>query len=331
MKSNLVWLTILILVLAFGNFLLEQAFSPYALELVVYAGINIVLAVSLNLVNGFTGQFSMGHAGFMAIGAYVSAVLTTSARSAFGLDLGGELGVLILVGALFIGGIASAAAGFLVGLPTLRLRGDYLAILTLGLGEIIRVVILNLDSVGGARGLTDIPAITTPAIAYATAIITIFFIWRLIHSAKGRALLSVREDEIAAQAAGVDTTRAKVLAFIVGAFFAGAAGGLYAHQLSYINPAVFDFNKSIEIVIMVVLGGMGSITGSVVAAAFVTALPELLRPLQDYTGIDLRMVIYSLALIVLMLLRPKGLFGNKEILDFLPIGVRRRLAAEGDA
>lgn len=326
-KSNLIWLTLILLVLAFGNSLLEQSFTPYALELVVYAGINIILAVSLNLVNGFTGQFSMGHAGFMAIGAYASGILTIHYRSVWGLMPGDPLGGAVLLGSLLAGGLAAAAAGCLVGIPTLRLKGDYLAIVTLGLGEIIRVVILNLDSVGGARGLTDIPQLTTPSLTYAVAIFSIFFICRVLRSAKGRALLSVREDEIAAQAAGVDTTKAKILAFIIGAFFAGAAGGLYAHQLSYINPGIFDFNKSIEIVIMVVLGGMGSISGSVVAAIFVTALPELLRPLQDLTGVDLRMIIYSLSLIILMLIRPKGLFGNKEIFDFLPIGVRRKFAA----
>jgi branched-chain amino acid transport system permease protein len=217
-----------------------------------------------------------------------------------------------------------------VGLPSLRLKGDYLAIVTLGFGEIIRVVILNIDAIGGARGMPNIPALSTFGWVYTTVVVAIFTVWRLVNSAHGRAFLSVREDEIAAEAMGVNTTRAKVRAFVVGAFFAGVAGGLFAHYLRYLNPATFDFNRSFEIIIMVVLGGMGSITGSVIAAVFLTLIREALRPLQELTRLDFRMVIYSLLLIILMLTRPNGLFGRKEFTSFLPSWLRARLTEKDE-
>lgn len=291
--------------------------SPYLFMILMYAGINITLAVSLNLVNGITGQFSIGHAGFMSVGGYASAFLSLTYLDGIqivGLPLAISNGLLFAV-SLLTGGLVAAALGYVVGLPSLRLKGDYLAIVTLGFGEIIRVVFLNIDAVGGARGMPGIPKLANFGWIYAVAFLCIYILNRIMHSSHGRAFLAVREDEIAAQAMGINTTRYKVSAFVIGAFFAGVAGGLFAHYLTYLNPKIFDFNRSFEIIIMVVLGGMGSMTGATFAALFLTGLKELLRPLQDLTGIDLRMVIYSLLLIVLMLTRPNGLMGTKELSD----------------
>jgi len=284
---------------------------PYLQTLVLFVGINALLAVSLNIVNGLSGQFSLGHAGFMAVGAYVSASVDVCLLPSWGATAWGAQAALVV--SLLLGALAGALMGFLVGLPALRLRGDYLAIATLGFGEIIRVVFLNIQSVGGARGMIGIPQTTTAALTFGLLALAVLGIHRFIRSSHGRALLSVREDEIAASCLGVDTTAYKVGAFTVASALAAGAGGLLAHQMSYINPGMFGFMRSVELVIMVVLGGLGSISGSIVAAALLTVLPEVLRPLQEWTGVDLRMVLYSLALILMMLLRPEGLFGRKEI------------------
>jgi len=284
---------------------------PYLQTLVLFVGINALLAVSLNIVNGLSGQFSLGHAGFMAVGAYVSASVDVCLLPSWGATAWGAQAALVV--SLLLGALAGALMGFLVGLPALRLRGDYLAIATLGFGEIIRVVFLNIQSVGGARGMIGIPQTTTAALTFGLLALAVLGIHRFIRSSHGRALLSVREDEIAASCLGVDTTAYKVGAFTVASALAAVAGGLLAHQMSYINPGMFGFMRSVELVIMVVLGGLGSISGSIVAAALLTVLPEVLRPLQEWTGVDLRMVLYSLALILMMLLRPEGLFGRKEI------------------
>jgi branched-chain amino acid transport system permease protein len=292
-----------------------RSLPAYPMEVVMYIGINIILAVSLNLVNGFTGQFSMGHAGFMAVGAYAAAAFTTYAITPE-IAANPIMTQSYFLFSLLLGGVVAALSGILVGLPSLRLKGDYLAIVTLGFGEIIRVFLLNTESVGGARGMTGIPKYSNFGWIFTFVVVCVFFVWRIMRSAHGRSFLSVREDEIAAESMGVNTTRTKVRAFVLGAFFAGVAGGLFGHYLQYLNPAIFDFNRSFEIIIMVVLGGMGSITGSVVAAIFLTGMREALRDLQQITLIDLRMVIYSLLLIVLMLTRPNGLFGTREITDW---------------
>ncbi len=311
-KTTLFWLFSLLAIWMAQATWIDQL-NPYYLSILIYAGINIILAVSLNLVNGFTGQFSMGHAGFMSVGGYFSAFLTTT-YLAKNPELMSEFqSFLVFLGSLLAGGTIAALVGYGVGLPSLRLKGDYLAIVTLGFGEIIRVVVLNLDVVGGARGLPNIPGFSNFGWVYSGVMICIFVIWRIIHSSYGRGFLAVREDEIAAEAMGINTTQVKVRAFVIGSFFAGIAGGLFAHTLRYLNPQTFDFNRSFEIIIMVVLGGMGSITGSVVAAVFLTTLRELLRPLQEWTHIDFRMVIYSLMLIFTMLLRPQGLLGTREL------------------
>jgi branched-chain amino acid transport system permease protein len=291
--------------------------SPYFLQVLCLAGINIILAVSLNLINGFTGQFSIGHAGFMAIGAYASAYVTVTfgdkirAALAF-LPQGGRDGALLLAG-IAVGGALAAIAGFLVGVPSLRLRGDYLAIVTLGFGEIIRVFILNIDAVGGARGFTGISKLANFFWIYLFAAITILVVSRIVRSSFGRTLIAIREDEIAAEAMGVDTTRSKVISFIVSSAFAGIAGALFGHYLMYLHTNSFTFIKSIEIIIMIVIGGLGSITGSVLGAVLYIGLTEGLREFAQY-----RMVLFSFLLVVLMIVRPQGILGHREFLTFLP-------------
>jgi len=301
-----------LLALVVLNIVLPKVTNPYYFQVLMFIGINIVLAVSLNLVNGFTGQFSIGHAGFMAVGAYTSAMFTLKIGQPLAASwhfLPGPVAEgLVLLMALVAGGLLAAVAGWIVGLPSLRLRGDYLAIVTLGFGEIIRVLILNIDAIGAARGLPGIPKYSTFFWVFGTAVLVIVVARRIATSTHGRALFAIRDDEVAAEALGVDTTRYKVLAFVLGAFFAGVAGGLLAHILSYLNPSSFTFLKSIEVIAMVVLGGMGSISGSVLAAIVLTLLPEVLRPVKD-----LRMVIYSLMLIILMITRPQGLLGTREL------------------
>lgn len=323
-RAHWMWLCVFALVWVF-DYYIEGILSPYWFSILMYAGMNVVLAVSLNLVNGFTGQFSMGHAGFMSVGAYASAFITLKLQAMGWGDLQNPLisSSLLTIG-LLVGGIIAALAGYVVGLPSLRLKGDYLAIVTLGFGEIIRVIVLNIETLGGARGLPGIPKVATFGWVFTWVVVTVFCVWRLVYSPHGREMLSVREDEIAAEAMGVNTTKAKVRAFVVAAFFAGIAGGLLAHYLTFVSPQMFDFNRSFEAIIMVVLGGMGSITGSVLAALFLTGMKEVLRDLQEITKVDFRMIIYSLALILLMLTRPNGLFGTKEFFDFLPDRLRKR-------
>ena len=286
-----------------------------------FIGINIILAVSLNLVNGYTGQFSLGHAGFMSVGAYTAAMFTTYAGGLLHAlaPMGGVVSVSIYFGlALVTGGLAAGIAGLLVGIPSLRLKGDYLAIVTLGFGEIIRVVIENVDSLGAARGFSVAAGYTNFFWVYAMAAITIYVVLNLVHSTYGSGFLTVRDDEIAAEAMGINTTKYKVLAFTLAAFFAGIAGGLYAHFKQYINPDGFNYLRSVDIVIMVILGGMGSTYGVVFAAILITVLMEGLRwfadqPILPHWAIPLfsnRMIPYSLLLIILMLTRPQGLFGG---------------------
>lgn len=318
LRSALLWLVLFSLGMAAFS---QGILNPYQQLILSYIAINVILATSLNLVNGFCGQFSLGHAGFMAVGAYVSAVLSLHLKV-----FTGSLDFLNFPFYALAGGSVAAVAGWLVGMPSLKLRGDYLAIVTLGFGEIIRVILLNMESVGGARGLYGVPGPTNffvgTALAFFLAGGTWLVLWRLTQSSFGRAFLSVKEDEVASECMGVNTTQTKVFAFVVSSFFAGVGGSLFAHTTNYLNPASFQFMKSVDVVIMVVLGGMGSLTGSVLAAIFVTILPEALRPLQEYTGVDLRMVIYSLSLILLMILRPQGLLGSREWNSFFPFKKR---------
>jgi branched-chain amino acid transport system permease protein len=301
--------------------IIQRAVPADIAIILVTVGVNVILAVSLNVVNGFTGQFSLGHAGFMAVGAYTSAKITVALSSVqiVGLPAGLSDQFVFLV-ALLAGMILSALAGLLVGMPSLRLRGDYLAIVTLGFGEIIRVFIENIRWLGGATGISGVPYHTTLIWVGMGAIATVAMARRLVGSTHGRALLAIREDEVAAEAMGVDTTGYKVRAFVISAAFAGLGGGLLGHYIQLVTPKSFTFVKSIEVVAMVVLGGMGSVTGSVVAAVVLTVALEWLRDLDQY-----RMVMYALMLVVLMLTRPTGIFGTREIWDLIPGLLGRRL------
>lgn len=294
-KYDLALLILSVVVYVILDFLIDERIisSFWRLQIILIC-INIILAASLNLINGITGQFSLGHAGFMAVGAYVSAIMTMWYDVPFAL-------------ALFIGGLAAALIGILIGIPTLRLDGDYLAIATLGMGEIIRICILNIPAIGGASGLTGIPRQTTFTWVFWAMIIALFFIKNLVNSTYGRSCISVRENAIAATAMGINTTGAKVLAFAVGALFAGLAGGLFSHYFSIAHPSSFTFLNSFNYLTMVVLGGLGSMTGSIVGATLITFITAALA---DYP--EIRMIIYALCLIFLMIFRPQGVFGNQE-------------------
>lgn len=259
--------------------------------------INIILSVSLNLITGFTGQFSLGHAGFMSIGAYVCAIITLRMPTILGFIIG------LLSGALF-----AAIIGFLVGLPTLRLRGDYLAIATLGMSEIIRIIFLNLKITNGAAGLNGIPRFVNWPWLFIFTAGTIIFIINFLNSSHGRACISIREDEIAAEAMGINTTKYKVIVFTFGAFCAGIAGALYASYFYFLKPDLFGFLKSIDVLVIVVLGGLGSVSGSILASILLALISTYLQSFPE-----IRMVIYSLILIVIMIFRPQGLMGSREI------------------
>ncbi|MBI4127003.1 MAG: branched-chain amino acid ABC transporter permease [Deltaproteobacteria bacterium] len=306
---------IIVLALLWGmNWLTVNTLSDfsYHIQIIILIGINALMAVSLNLINGITGQFSMGHAGFMAIGGYVAAALTFYGDPILARWFGTLLPLAVIetvwfLVALIVGGIAAALCGLIVGLPTLRLRGDYLAMATLGVGEIVRVIILNWEAVGGARGFPGIAERANFFWVFAFLIGGTWILFHLTQSPKGKAFAAIREDEIAASSIGISTTRVKVIAFVVGAFFAGLGGGLFAHSMTYLHTNTFTFVKSFEYVAMVVLGGMGSFTGAIIAAVILTALPEVLRMASEY-----RMVIYSLLIIIMMIVRPKGLMGHYE-------------------
>jgi len=314
----------------------------YYAEILSLTGISIILAVSLNLITGFTGQFSIGHAGFMAVGAYSSVFLTVYYSEPFEQWVATLIGTtlaqsLVFLGAILFGAAAAAVAGMVVGIPSLRLRGDYLAIVTLGFAEIIRIIILNIEQVGGATGFRGrvlpwdgrliIPQYANFIWIGGFAIITIVVVYNIVRSDVGRALISIREDELAAEAMGINTTRYKVLAFVISSSFAGIAGALFGHFRQFLHTNDFQFIRSIEIIIMIVLGGMGSITGSVLGAIVITILPELLRKLPgDLYGY--RLVIYSALLILIMLTRPQGVMGAKEF--GVPWLKRPQRRTEGD-
>ena len=288
-----------------GYALIENgAISKYYSKVIMLIGINIILAVSLNIATGYLGQLPLGHAGFMAVGAYASAIFMTRTNIASAAAF--PVGILI-------GGIVAAVFGILIGIPALRLKGDYLAIITLGFGEIIRVVLLNIDDVlgftltNGAAGLQNIPKTTTFVNTFVCVGLSCFLIHTMMKSRHGRAILSLRDNEIAADSCGINATYYKTLGFTASAFFAGVAGSLYAGYIGILNPGGFGFMKSIEILVMVVLGGMGSMIGSVLSATVLTAVPELLRAFAEY-----RMIVYSLLLIVVMIFKPSGLMGTYD-------------------
>lgn len=272
----------------------------YLTNILIKIGYNLLAVAGLSLVLGFTGQFSLGHAGFMAVGAYTAAALAQH------YDVPPMLGTLA-------GGLMAALAGVAVGLPSLRLTGDYLAVVTLGFNGIIVVMIQNAEFLGGASGLTGLPVTTSFGMTWSLALLGVVFVRNLLNSAHGRAFKAVRDNEIAVRSLGINTTRIKVEAFVLGAFWAGIAGALIAFLNSSIFPSQFQYDRSIELVAMVVLGGTGSLSGPLIAAAALTALPEVLRPIAEY-----RMVIYSLVLIVMMIVRPSGLMGSRELSDLWP-------------
>ena len=297
--------TVLVALLFIGLQLLSaNMLSTYQNKVLLLVGINVILAVSLNVATGYLGQLPLGHAGFMAVGAYTSALFTKyctwpePVAFAAGLALGAAMACLF---------------GVLIGIPALRLSGDYLAILTLGFGEIIRITLNNIDNVlgfslfYGAKGLKNIPKYSDLLSVFLCVVLTCFFIHTMLKSRHGRAVLAIRDNEIAAESCGIQTTYYKVMAFSFSAAFAGLAGGLYAGYLGVLDPASFDFMKSIEILVMVVLGGMGSMLGSILSATVLTILPEALRSVADY-----RMVLYSIVLILMMIFRPGGLLGSYD-------------------
>ncbi|MFQ7172967.1 MAG: branched-chain amino acid ABC transporter permease [Thomasclavelia ramosa] len=272
--------------------------SNYWLGIIMIAGINIILASSLNLATGYLGQLTLGHAGFMSVGAYVSALCSIHLELPF-------------IASLLMGAIIAAIIGVIIGIPTLRLKGDYLCIITLAFNEIIRVIMVNLSITNGSKGLVGIPRSTNFAIVFFSAAVTVFVIYSIVKSRHGRAIISIREDETASELSGIPTTYYKILAFAISAFFAGLAGGLYAHYITVISPKVFDYNKSVEILVIVVLGGMGNWKGSIIAAIVMTILPEYLRAFSQY-----RMLLYAAILIIAMILKEKNIF--KTIKNYIP-------------
>lgn len=272
-----------------------DAIDPYTLQIMMNIGIAIIMALGLNLITGVTGQLSLGHAAFMSIGAFTSAIITINHNLPFGLNL-------------LLAGFSAALVGSLIGFPILRLSGDYLAIATLGFAEILKVVFLNLDITNRALGLSVPPPNTSfplPVIILFTAVLAVILMSFVHNSRFGRSLMAIREDEIAAEAMGINATRYKLQAFAVGSFLAGIGGGLYAHVIAYINPSDFGFMKSIDILNMVVLGGLGSIPGAVLGASVLAAAPEFLRFMDQY-----RMLVYGALLVFLMVFRPNGLLGG---------------------
>ncbi|WP_313890850.1 branched-chain amino acid ABC transporter permease [Psychrobacillus sp.] len=302
-KSKQFWPFIIVAVLVYAvvQVLISTGMmSQFYSNTFIFIAINIILAVSLHLVIGITGQFSIGHAGFLAVGAYVSAIVTMKLDLPFAL-------------AIFVGGLVAALAGLIVGIPSLRLKGDYLAIATLGFAEIIRIVFLNIDYVGGAAGM-QVSHLTNWTYAFICLVITIVVIVNFTNSRHGIAAISVRENEIASDAMGINTTYYKVIAFAIGSFFAGVAGALFSHNFYIIQPSQFGFLKSFDILIFVVLGGLGSLSGAVLSAILLTVVSTYL---QGYP--ETRMIIYSLVLILVMLYRPKGLMGTMEITDYFKL------------
>ncbi len=309
----------LLVVLLYATFWTWGSETAYRELVLMYLGINIILTVSLNLINGYMGEFSVGHAGFMGVGAYAASVLTiwlfTDSES-FGpallpwaADL--PLGLHVLIGfplALLVGGIAAAITGLLVAFPSFRTRGDYLAIVTLAVNFIVQAALNNMEVVGGPRGLRGVPLWSNFTWVFVVTLLSVFAIRNLVNSTFGKGIVAIREDEIASGLMSVNTRRVKLVAFLTSSFLAGVAGGLFAHVLAYVNPGVFGIFKSTEALVMVYLGGMGSISGSIIAAFIFTFVTEALRPL----GV-LKWVLIPLLLILLMLYRPQGLFGNREL------------------
>ena len=323
LAGNLITLAILCALFVLVLILMEAgALTRHIRSMLVPICINIILAVSLNLTVGFLGELTLGHAGFMSVGAYAGCLFSIAMQDILPTAVRFPL-------AMLVGGLVAAVFGVLIGIPVLRLHGDYLAIVTLAFGEIIRSVIINLEFTGGAAGLKGTPQDSTFVIAFIVVIITLLVIMNLVNSRHGRAIMAIRDNRIAAEASGINVTYFRMLAFVVAAFFAGVAGVLYGHNLSILSASTFDYNKSIELLVIVVLGGMGSIRGSVISAIIITVLPEALRELADF-----RMLIYALVLIVMMLLNASPRFAAlKGKLNYgaLVDAIRSKAKKEGKA
>ena len=315
-RHRLVFATFMIL--GVGLVLLARnTVDEYILSIINFVGIYAILAVSLNITNGFTGLFSLGHPGFMAIGGYVTAILTFPvARKSMFLELPSWLANLQLpfFPALIIGGACAGATALVVGLPVLRLRGHYLAVATMGFLIIVQVMIINWESVTrGPLGLNGLPALTNLWWVYPWVVVTLFVSWKIKFSSYGRRMLSVREDEMAAQCLGVNLFKTRVAALVIGAFFAGVAGGLWAHLVTAITPTSFSLIMAFNIVVMVVVGGTGSITGSFLAAIIFSVLTEIFRPLEEtFDAYGIGEIMMALILILILVYRPQGLFGSRE-------------------
>ncbi|HHA8992347.1 TPA: branched-chain amino acid ABC transporter permease [Streptococcus pneumoniae] len=299
LKVNILWLLLLLAGYSLISVLVSVGvLNLFYVQILQQIGINIILAVGLNLIVGFSGQFSLGHAGFMAIGAYAAAIIGSKSPT-YG----------AFFGAMLVGALLSGAVALLVGIPTLRLKGDYLAVATLGVSEIIRIFIINGGSLtNGAAGILGIPNFTTWQMIYFFVVITTIATLNFLRSPIGRSTLSVREDEIAAESVGVNTTKIKIIAFVFGAITASIAGSLQAGFIGSVVPKDYTFINSINVLIIVVFGGLGSITGAIVSAIVLGILNMLL---QDVASV--RMIIYALALVLVMIFRPGGLLGTWEL------------------
>lgn len=297
-KANLAWLLLSIVSFVVLTILMKVGIIGSYYSITLYnIFINIILAVSLNLVIGVCGQFSLGHAGFMCIGAYCAGIMVKMMPNMTGLAIG-----------VLIGFVLSTIVALIVSIPTLRLKGDYLAIATLGFAEIVRILVQNMEITNGAAGLNRIPKLTTFPLLFVCSVISILVVCNFTHSASGRACLSIREDEIASEAMGINTTKYKVIAFVIGALLASLAGALFACNFYVIKPDQFTFNKSIDILVMVVFGGMGSMTSSVLAAVAIGIINVVLANFSE-----IRMIIYGLALVGIMIFKPTGILGTKEL------------------
>ena len=299
LKVNILWLLLLLAGYSLISVLVSVGvLNLFYVQILQQIGINIILAVGLNLIVGFSGQFSLGHAGFMAIGAYAAAIIGSKSPT-YG----------AFFGAMLVGALLSGAVALLVGIPTLRLKGDYIAVATLGVSEIIRIFIINGGSLtNGAAGILGIPNFTTWQMVYFFVVITTIATLNFLRSPIGRSTLSVREDEIAAESVGVNTTKIKIIAFVFGAITASIAGSLQAGFIGSVVPKDYTFINSINVLIIVVFGGLGSITGAIVSAIVLGILNMLL---QDVASV--RMIIYALALVLVMIFRPGGLLGTWEL------------------
>ena len=315
-------------ILVVAGFVLSIAVSrfnlldQYVQLILMYVGINIILTASLNLINGYMGEFSVGHAGFMAVGAYITSILTVKVFPVEG-------AAFMYPMAVIAGGLAAGLVGLFVAFPSFNTRGDYLAIVTLAFGMIVKSALENIDAVGGPRGFLGMEKLTSLPWVFFWTVLTIWIIRNLVYSKFGRGVLCIREDEIAADLMGINTRQVKVIAFTISSFFAGIAGGLFAHLLQFINPRAFDILKSTDILIMVYLGGIGSLAGSILGASIYTVLLELLRPMGIW-----RMVIMPLMLVLLMIYRPHGIMGLREFRWFIPAHARislpwKKTAKEG--